>query len=206
MKKLNWQRWPQFGEKHAKAVNDVIQSNQIFADRKVKKFEKEYSKYISSKFALGVGNATQGLHLSLHSLGIGHGDEVIVTPYSWISSASCVLMQGAIPVFVDIEPDSFGICPKELEKAITKRTKAVILVHVFGYPSKVEIISKICKENSIYLIEDASHVHGGLSNNKNLGHLVKLVFLVCIREKRSQSEMVELFVQIIQKYIMIYGE
>ena len=169
MKKFNWEKWPKYNQNHARAVNEVIVSNQLFAAEKVRKFEEAYSNYIGSKYALGLGNATQGLQLSLHALGIGYGDEVIVTPYSWISSASCVLMQGAIPIFVDIEPESFGISPELLERAITKKTKAVILVHMFGYPAKVKEISEICKKYSINLIEDASHAHGGKFKNQNLG-------------------------------------
>ncbi|MBO8240560.1 DegT/DnrJ/EryC1/StrS family aminotransferase [Prochlorococcus marinus XMU1412] len=169
METFNWKPWPTFNEKHQLAVKEVIESNQLFAADKVKDFEKAYSKFVSSKYAIGVGNATQGLQLSLHALGIGYGDEVIVTPYSWISSATCVLMQGAVPIFVDIESDSFGLSPKAIKKAITNRTKAVILVHMFGYPAKIEDILNICSDNSIHLIEDASHCHGAKFNKKSIG-------------------------------------
>ena len=80
---------------------------------------------------MGIGNATQGLHLCLAALGIGIGDEVIVTPYSWISTASCILMQNAIPIFCDIEEHTLGIDPYKIEKLITNRTKAIICVHMF---------------------------------------------------------------------------
>ena len=160
MDSLTWNKWPVFNKRHQLAVKEVIESNQLFAADKVKEFEKAYSNYISSEYTLGICNATQGLQLSLHSLGIGYGDEVIVTPYSWISSASCVLMQGAIPRFVDIESDSFGLSPESIKKNINSRTKAVILVHMFGYPAKIHEIQDICNSNSIYLIEDASHCHG----------------------------------------------
>ena len=169
MEKFNWKKWPVFNSNHKLAVSEVIESNQLFAAEKVRKFENAFSEYISSKYAIGVGNATQGLQLSLHALGIGYGDEVIVTPYSWISSASCVLMQGAIPVFVDIESDSFGLSPQSIQKAITSRTKAVILVHMFGYPAKINEVLKICEQNSISLIEDASHCHGAKFKGRSLG-------------------------------------
>jgi len=108
---INWPTWPQYDQAHEDAVLRVIRSNQLFAATEVAAFEQEFKEFVGASYAIGVGNATQGLQLVLAALGVGTGDEVIVTPYSWISSASCVLMQNAIPVFVDIEPETFGICP-----------------------------------------------------------------------------------------------
>lgn len=166
---INWPTWPQYDQTHEEAVLRVIRSNQLFAAAEVSAFENEFKEFVGASYAIGVGNATQGLQLALAALGVGTGDEVIVTPYSWISSASCVLMQNAIPVFVDIEPDSFGLCPEALEKAITPRTKAVILVHMFGLCSKVDEIQKICANHSIALVEDGSHAHGARLRGKHLG-------------------------------------
>lgn len=166
---INWPTWPQYDQTHEEAVLRVIRSNQLFAAAEVSAFENEFKEFVGASYAIGVGNATQGLQLALAALGVGTGDEVIVTPYSWISSASCVLMQNAIPVFVDIEPDSFGLCPEALEKAITPRTKAVILVHMFGLCSKVDEIQKICADHSIALVEDGSHAHGARLRGKHLG-------------------------------------
>ncbi|MBV5302730.1 MAG: DegT/DnrJ/EryC1/StrS family aminotransferase [Chlorobium sp.] len=160
MEKIKWPSWPQYGEEEYLAVERVIKSNQLYADVEVKKFEEHYAEYLNCKFAIGLGNATQGLHLALVALDIGVGDEVIVTPYSWISSASCILMQNAVPVFCDIENESFGLDPKEVEKKITKRTKAIIVVHMFGYPAKIIEIAAIAQKYGIPLIEDASHAHG----------------------------------------------
>ena len=166
---INWPTWPQYDQTHEEAVLRVIRSNQLFAAAEVSAFENEFKEFVGASHAIGVGNATQGLQLALAALDIGAGDEVIVTPYSWISSASCVLMQNAIPVFVDIEPDSFGLCPEALEKAITRRTKAVILVHMFGLCSKVDEIQKICANHCIALVEDGSHAHGARLRGKHLG-------------------------------------
>jgi len=166
---MDWPTWPKYNSEHEEAVVRVIRSNQLYAAREVRLFEEEFSGYTGSKFAVGVGNATQGLHLVLAALGIGAGDEVIVTPYSWISSASCVLMQGAIPVFVDIEPETFGLDPVMVEAAISPRTRAVILVHMFGLPAKVREIHDVCSKNGIHLIEDASHAHGAMDGIKHLG-------------------------------------
>lgn len=172
--KIEWPVWPAYTDDHEQAVLRVIRSNQLYAAHEVKAFEADFKSFVDSPFTVGVGNATQGLHLALAALGVGVGDEVIVTPYSWISSASCVLMQNAIPVFVDIEPESFGICPQALEQAITSHTKAVILVHMFGLASKVEQIQQICQDRGIALIEDASHAHGARLDGKHLGTFGKI--------------------------------
>ena len=102
----DWPSWPQFGDEEVAAVEKVIRSQQLFAAAEVRQFEQEFAQFLGSKRAIGIGNATQGLHLALAALDIGEGYEVIVTPCSWISSSSCVLMQNAVPVFADIEPDS----------------------------------------------------------------------------------------------------
>ena len=107
--KIDWPVWPRYTEEHRAAVLRVIDSNQLYAADEVAAFENEFSRYVGVNYGIGMGNATQGLQLALAALGIGIGDEVLVTPYSWISSASCVLMQNAVPVFVDIETDTFGL-------------------------------------------------------------------------------------------------
>lgn len=169
MKNFKWPTWPQYGKEEEQSILRVLRSNQLFADKEVLKFENLYSDYIGIQYSLGLGNATHGLHLALAALNVGEGDEVIVTSYSWISSASCILMQNAIPVFCDIETDSLGICPIDLEKKITNRTKAIILVHLYGYPAKIIEILEIAKKHNIPLIEDASHAHGAELNGRKLG-------------------------------------
>ena len=121
------------------------------------------------KHCLGLGNATQALHLALAALNVGVGHEVIVTSYSWISTASCILMQNAVPVFCDIEKESLGLCPQDLESKITEHTKAVIMTHMFGYPAQIEEIKEVCKKYDLFLIEDASHAHGAEINGKKVG-------------------------------------
>ena len=166
---LQFPKWPTFGEQEKRAVEDVVRSGQLFANQKVREFEESFGKYVGTEYALGLGNATQGLHLCLAALGIGIGDEVIVTPYSWISTASCILMQNAIPIFCDIEEHTLGIDPNKIEKLITKRTKAIICVHMFGYPCKISEIKSIAKKHKLALIEDASHAHGAELNGKKIG-------------------------------------
>jgi|SaaInlStandDraft_5_1057022.scaffolds.fasta_scaffold08173_3 perosamine synthetase len=170
MRNINWPKWPQYGREEYFAVQRVIESNQLFADKEVREFEYKFSKYVGCKYALGVGNATEGLHLSLIALGVGAGDEVIVTSYSWISTASCILMQNAVPVFCDIEEESLGICPVDIERKISHRTKAIIFVHMFGYLARVEDVINLSKKYNIPLIEDASHAHGASINNIKAGN------------------------------------
>ena len=169
MRNIDWPRWPQYGPDAAAAVARVIQSDQVFAATEVHRFEESFAGYLGVDFARGVGNATQGLHLALAALGVGEGDEVIVTPYSWISSASCILMQNAIPVFCDIENLSLGLDPAAVAECITDRTKAIVLVHMFGYPARVKEIAELAKAHGIALIEDASHAPGAEVQGRKVG-------------------------------------
>jgi perosamine synthetase len=187
MKIKKWSAWPVYGKKEIKIVNKIIRSNQIFSKNEVILFEKDFSKYIGVKYSKCVGNATQGLHLSLAALGIGVGDEVIVTNFSWISTASCILMQNAVPVFCDIESKSLGIDPFEIEKKITKKTKAIIYVHMFGFIADVKKIIKISKQYKIPLIEDASHAHGSSFNKKKAGNFSDLAIFSLHQRKNLPS-------------------
>ena len=167
--KVDWPTWPQFGDEEAAAVAEVVRSQQLFAAAQVKKFENEFAQFLGSKRAVGIGNATEGLHLALAALEVGEGDEVIVTPCSWISSSSCVLMQNAVPVFADIESESLGLDPAAVERAITPLTKAIIPVHILGYPARIEEICEVAASRGIPVIEDASHAPGASVNGKMVG-------------------------------------
>jgi perosamine synthetase len=169
MESVKWPVWPQYGSEEQEAVLRVIASNQLFAAHEVQAFEEQFAHYVGVEYALGLGNATEGLHLALAALDVGAGDEVIVTPYSWISSASCVLMQNAVPIFCDIEHRSLGLCPDDVERKITPRTKAIVLVHMFGYPARVAELVELAERYGIPLIEDASHAHGSKVGNKRVG-------------------------------------
>ena len=184
--KIDWPTWPRFGKDAELAVLRVIRSNQLFAAEEVKNFERSFGKYIGTRYAIGVGNATHGLHLALAALDIGLGDEVIVTPYSWISSASCVLMQNAIPVFADIEAKSFGIDPQSLESKISARTKAIIVVHMFGYPCEIEEILRIGVKYNIPIIEDASHAFGAKVHGRNIGTF-GVISVYSLHQRKSLS-------------------
>jgi len=164
-----WPSWPRYGAREIDAAARVVASQQLFAAGEVKAFEADFADYLGSSYAVGVGNATQGLHLALAALGVGRDDEVIVTASSWISTASCILMQNAVPVFVDIEPESLGIDPSQVGAAITERTKGVILMHNLGYPAKVKQVHEVARSHGLFLVEDAAHAPGAEVGGQKCG-------------------------------------
>jgi len=122
-------------------------------------FEKEYADYVGVKYAVAVANGSVALDIALAILDIGPGDEVIVTPRSFVASASCVALRGATPVFVDVDPDSQNITPDTVKSAISSKTKAVIAVHLAGWPCELDELRALCDEHGIYLIEDCARAH-----------------------------------------------
>ncbi len=151
-----------------KAFDEVINSGYFILGPKVKEFEKEFAKYLGVKFCIGVGNGLEALQISLMSLGIGKGDEVITTPVSAVATTLAILAVGAKPVFVDTTAD--GLINTDLiPKAINKKTKAVLPVHLYGNPVDLEKLQTICKKNSLFLIEDAAQAHDSAFKSKKLG-------------------------------------
>ncbi len=171
---ITWPSWPNLGPVEEKAVMEVVKSNQLFAAEKVAAFEKAFAEYVGVEYVKGVGNATEGLHLALAALGVGVGDEVIVPTYTWISSASCILMQNAVPVFADSSKDTLALSANTIRPLITNKTKAIIVVHLFGYPADMDPILALAKEKSIPVIEDASHVHGATYKGRKCGSMGKI--------------------------------
>ena len=169
MKKINWPIWPKYSLSDQKSVQKVVSSNRLFAGKKVLNFENKFRNFTKSKYAIAVGNATQGLHLALAALNIGKGDEIITTPFSFISSASCILMQNAVPIFVDCATDTLSPNIDAIEDKITKRTKAIILVYPFGYAIRADRIKNLSKKYNLYFVEDASHAHGMFYKKKHAG-------------------------------------
>jgi dTDP-4-amino-4,6-dideoxygalactose transaminase len=148
------------GKKELSAISKVIKSGQMTQGKKVAEFEQAFAKYIGTKYAVAVSSGTAALYLSLISLGIGKGDEVITTPFSFIASANAILYTGAKPIFVDIDEQTFNINPKLIEKAITRKTKAILPVHLYGLPCDMDSIQKIAKEHKLFVVEDACQAHG----------------------------------------------
>jgi len=152
-----------------KAVRKVLKSGWITTGKINLQFEKMLSDYFGTETTVTTNSATAGLFLILKIYGIGDGDEVITTPYTFAATANVIVHAGAIPVFADIEYETFNICPEEIEKKITNRTKAIIAVHYGGNPIRLDEIKSIAKRKNILLIEDAAHAIGASYNGRKIG-------------------------------------
>lgn len=152
-----------------KKIMGVINKGNFVLGNEVGKFEKNFAKYLGVKHVLGVANGTDALILSLKALGIGKDDEVIVPAYTFIATALAVSNNGATPVFVDVDEKTHNIDPKEIEKKITKKTKAIIPVHLYGNPAMLDEILKIAKKHNLFVIEDAAQAHGAVFKGKKVG-------------------------------------
>ena len=167
-------------EEEKKRVLDVLKSgilsgfvakagDSFLGGKQVRELELLVKDYFKCEYAVSVNSATAGLHMALGACNIGPGDEVIVPPYTMSASATSILMLNAIPVFADIEEETFCIDPKQIRKAITPRTKAIVVVHLFGHPAKMTEIMKIAKEKDLYVIEDCAQAPGATYNGKSVG-------------------------------------
>lgn len=134
-----------------------------------KKLEQSFCSYYGTNYAISTDSGTAALHVAVAAAGIGYGDEVIVTPWSFTSSAKAPLFHNAIPVFADIEDKTFGLDPTAVEKAITKYTKAIIVVHLFGHPARMTEIIRIAKKHKLIVIEDCAQAHGAMYKGKKVG-------------------------------------
>lgn len=165
--------WPFFTEEEAEAVKRVLLSNKVnyWTGEEGRKFEDEFASYCGCKYGVALSNGTVAIDLALKALGIGAGDEVIVTPRTFLASASCIVNAGAVPVFADVDLVSQNISAQSIEKVITGKTKAVICVHLAGWPCEMDEIVKLAKEHNIYVIEDCAQCHGAKYNGKPAGSL-----------------------------------
>jgi len=152
-----------------KAVLEVLKTPVLSLGPKLEEFEKKIAKYTGVKYAIGGNSGTSALHLIIRALKIKEGDEVITTPFSFIASANCILFERAKPVFVDIDPHTLNIDPKKIEEKITKKTKAILAVDVFGYPADWSKLEKIAKKHELFLIEDSAEALGSEYNGKKCG-------------------------------------
>ncbi len=165
--------WPVIGETEDKAWMDVLHSGKWFRGygQKVNQFEEEWAKINGSPYCVATANGTSALLSSLEAIGVGPGDEVILPPYTFIATLNVVLLQFALPVFVDSDPDSFQIDARKIEAAITERTKAIMPVHIGGSPADLDTILAIGAKHGIPVIEDACQAHLGRWRGRNLGSL-----------------------------------
>lgn len=156
------------------AVLDAIESTQFILGPNVTAFEQEAAAYLGAPFAVSCASGTDALHLAILAAGIGPGDEVITSPFTFIATAEAICYAGATPVFVDIDPRTFNIDPALIEAAITPRTKAVIPVHLFGQPADMRAINTICDKHKLLLIEDCAQSFGAAIDGRMTGTIGSL--------------------------------
>jgi len=172
--------WPIIGKEEIDAVLEVLKSGHLstfaappseffLGGKKIREFEANFATYHGTKYAVAVNSGTAALHVALAAAGVGPGDEVITTPYSFTSTASSILMHNAIPIFADVNLRTFNIEPDEIRKAVTPRTKAIIVVHLHGNPAEMDEIIEIADEHKLIVIEDCAQAHGAKYKGKLVG-------------------------------------
>lgn len=161
--------WPPIDKTDEALVLDALYSPIQTRDKHNIEFEKEFSAWNGNTYAVFTNSGTAALHMGIVGCGIGAGDHVLVTSYTWSSSATCILHHDAIPIFVDIDPETFLIDPTKIEAAITPRTKAIIAVHLHGLCCDMDAILDIAKRHNLYVIEDACQAHGATYKGKKAG-------------------------------------
>lgn len=173
--------WPSYEQDEIEAVKNCMLSGKVnyWTGEECRKFESEYAEFVGVRHAIALTNGTVALELALYALGIGPGDEVITTSRTFIASASCVVMRGAKPVVIDIDPDSQNITLEAVKKAVTPNTKAIIAVHLAGWPCDMDLILEFANANGIKVIEDCAQAHGATYKGRpvgSLGHVAAFSF------------------------------
>jgi len=165
--------WPSFTDEEANAVREVLLSNHVnyWTGTECREFEKEFAAWSDSFYAIALANGTVALDLALKALGIGPGDEVVVPPRSFIASVSCVVNAGAVPVFADVDEDSGNLTPESIETVLSHRTRAVICVHLAGWPCDMDPIMTLADKHDLKVIEDCAQAHGALYKGRRVGSI-----------------------------------
>jgi perosamine synthetase len=160
---------PDITQREIDAVIDVLHTPTLSIGPRLEEFERGCAQLVGKKHGVGVSSGTAGLHCAMLTAGIGPGDEVITTPFSFVASANCILFVGATPVFVDIEPKTLNIDVEKIAAAITPRTKAIVGVECFGHPGGMQELEQICQRHDLILIEDACEGFGGHFGQRAIG-------------------------------------
>jgi dTDP-4-amino-4,6-dideoxygalactose transaminase len=165
--------WPAFTEEEIEAVSRVLASGKVnyWTGDESRAFEREFAAWTETEHAIAAANGTVALDLALHGLGVGSGDDVIVTPRSFIASASCVVNAGATPVFADVDRDSGNITAETIEPVLTARTKAIIVVHLAGRPCDMDPIMALASARGLKVIEDCAQAHGARYRGRSVGSI-----------------------------------
>ena len=165
--------WPLFSEEEADAVKNVLLSNKVnyWTGNECREFEKEFAVWSNSKYAIALGNGTLALDSAFKALDLGVDDEVIVTARTYIASVTSIVNAGAIPIFADIDLNSQNITPETIRSMITSKTKAIVCVHLAGWPCEMDEIMDLANEFNLYVIEDCSQAHGAKYKGKSVGSI-----------------------------------
>ena len=165
--------WPNFDQEQIDAVSKVLSSGKVnyWTGEQCRNFEKEYADYCNVRYAIALANGTVALELALSALGIGTGDEVIVTPRTFIASASCAVLRGARPVFADVDLFSQNITVDSIRQVLTKRTKAIVAVHLAGWPCDMDPILELAQQHGLKVIEDCAQAHGASYKGRPVGSI-----------------------------------
>ena len=173
MLNIPFSSWPSYSEQEADAVKQTLLSNKVnyWTGQECRKFEKEFAAWCDAKYAVALGNGTLALDVALKALNIGNGDEVIVTPRTFLASVSSVVIAGASPVFADVDANSQNISAETIAAVISPKTKAVIVVHLAGMPADMDPIMALAKEYGFAVIEDCAQAHGAKYKGKSVGSI-----------------------------------
>lgn len=163
--------WPSYTVEESDAVRDVLLSNAVnyWTGNECRHFENEFADWTGSRYAVAVSNGTIALEAALNSAGIGPGDEVVVTPRTFMASVSCILMVGAMPVFADVDRNTQNITAETIDKCISPKTKAIICVHLAGMPCEMDPIMRLSEEKDLLVIEDCAQAHGAKYKGRSVG-------------------------------------
>jgi len=171
LKREDYKNWPVITEDDRRLVAEVLDSGIVAGGTgpQVVALQKEFAEFIGAKHCLTTGSGTAALHMALAAVDVGPGDEVLVPAYTFLATASCVLHQMAIPIFVDIDPRTYTMDPAKIEAAVTERTKAIIPVHIQGCPADMDAIMEIAAKHNLHVIEDACQAHGAMYKGRMCG-------------------------------------
>lgn len=169
----NFAPWPYFANDEIEAAVRVLQSGKVnyWTGQEGRLFEREFADFVGCKYAVAVANGSVALELALHALGIGPGDEVIVPPRTFVATASAVVLREATPIFADVDADSGNITPESIKAVLTPRTRAVIVVHLGGWPCDMDEILALTREHGLKVIEDCAQAHGATYKGRPVGSL-----------------------------------
>ncbi len=170
---MKYSMWPSFSLKESKEISKTLLSNKVnyWTGNKCTVFESEFSKVCKVKYSIALSNGTVALDLALKALEVEKGDEIIVTPRSYIASVSSVVNAGAVPIFADVDLNSGNINAESIKKVISKKTKGIICVHLGGFPCEMDEIVKLSRKQNIFIIEDCSQAHGAIYKGKPVGSI-----------------------------------